>query len=150
MTIPILEGAKFIGKRSGWRLSNLEMQKIIYIAHMFHLGQQGSPLVYGYFEAWDYGPVHPDLYHYVKSFGAAPINNNLGIFDFFEDLEEGKERQLLDSAVKAFPPNSGPKLVAIAHWRNGAWKKHYAPGERNIIIPNEDILQEYVDRQNAN
>ena len=94
MTVTVLEAGKQMGRYSGWKLSNLEMQKIVYLVHMFHLGRNDRPLVYGYFEAWNLGPVHPDLYHFVKGFGARPINNNSGMFDFIEDMEAGTEMEL--------------------------------------------------------
>ena len=56
MAISVLEAAKHIGARSHWSLSNLKMQKLLYIAHMFHLGIYNKPLVCEFFEAWDYGP----------------------------------------------------------------------------------------------
>ena len=63
MAVFILEAAEHLGKQAGWSVSNLKMQKILYIAHQYHLGNYGEPLVHALFEAWDYRPVHPDLYH---------------------------------------------------------------------------------------
>ena len=146
MTVPVLEAAKFLGKKSKWRLSNLEMQKIIYLAHMMHLGSEDAPLVYGYFEAWDYGPVHPELYHYVKMFGAGPITNDLGLFDFIDSPSAGSERNALKAVLDSFPPGSGPGLVAATHWDEGAWRKLYEPEKSHIIIPNEDICEEFNAR----
>ncbi len=38
---------------------------------MFYLAQnENEPLVWGEFEAWDYGPVHPELCHKAKIFKA--------------------------------------------------------------------------------
>jgi len=134
-------------QRSGWSLSNLELQKIIYIAHMFHLGKTGEPLVSGQFEAWDYGPVHPTIYHKVKVFGASPVEN---VFHSVVDLpDESPEASTIDAAVDQLGDSKPGRLVAITHWEGGAWTKHYTPGERCIAIPNEDILQEYTDRYNA-
>ena len=60
MAVSALSAGKRLGKHSGWTLSNLAMQKLLYIAHMYHLGMyDATPLVTGHFEAWDYGPVHP-------------------------------------------------------------------------------------------
>ena len=149
MTVTVLEAGKQMGRSSSWRLSNLEMQKIVYLAHMFHLGRKGRPLVYGYFEAWDLGPVHPDLYHFVKSFGSRPINNNLGMFDFIDDMEAGTETELLDSLVRAFPPGSGPKLLRLTHSPPSAWYEVYKPDRRNLVITNDLIAKEYEDRSNG-
>ena len=65
--------AKTICELSGWRISNLPLQKMLYLSHMFHWGRVKQPLIDGRFEAWNLGPVQPDLYHKVKPYGAAPI-----------------------------------------------------------------------------
>lgn len=145
MTISILEAAKHLGKQAGWSLSNLKMQKILYIAHMYHLGNHDSPLVQGLFEAWDYGPVHPDLYHRAKVFGADPVGN---IFRSFKALEdEATEKRILDAAAEQLAGISSAQLIATTHREGGAWAKHYVPGVRGIEIPNEDILEEYRERR---
>ena len=103
---------------------------------------EGMPLVRGQFEAWDYGPVHPDLYYEVKQFGADPVQN---IFRSIPDISGDQAIKLLDDAVDQLSGNAS-RLVAITHWSEGAWAKNYVPGERGIAIPNEDILQEYRKR----
>ena len=146
MAVSALSAGKRLGERSGWTLSNLAMQKLLYIAHMFHLGKyDAKPLVSGQFEAWDYGPVHPALYHAVKQFGADPVQN---IFHSVPPIGEGTETSLLDAAVDQLS-DSTSRLVAIAHWKNGAWAKNYIPGKKGVPIPDEDIRQEYIDRQNG-
>lgn len=143
MTVSVFAAAKRLGEQSGWSLSNLEMQKLLYLAHMFHLGKHGTPLVSGQFEAWDYGPVHPELYHRAKIFGSSPVGN---VFHTVEDVSGGAEAELLDDAVKQLSHNRPGKLVAITHWEKGAWAKHYIPGARGVAIPNDDILEEYRER----
>lgn len=141
MTVPVLSAAKRLASRSGWTLSNLELQKILYLAHMFYLGRHdGEPLVPGYFEAWDYGPVHPDLYHRVKVFGADPVQN---VFHENADLEPGPERDILDEAYDKLGSVGPGGLVNATHRRGGAWDVNYTPGVRHCLIPNRDILREY-------
>jgi uncharacterized phage-associated protein len=146
MTVSAFEAAKRLGERSGWSLSNLEMQKLLYLAHMFHLGQYETPLVSGHFEAWDYGPVHPDLYHRIKIFGSSPVEN---VFHSVNTPQEGTEAQLLDNVFKHLANQRPGRLVAITHWDKGAWARHYDPGTRSAIIPNEDILDEYQERERS-
>lgn len=131
MAISIFEAAKHLGSQADWSLSNLKMQKILYIAHMYHLGiYDGSPLVRGLFEAWDYGPVHPDLYHRAKVFGADPVGN---IFRSFKDLEDdGTEKRILDAAAEQLSVISSAQLIATTHREGGAWAKHYVPGGGRI------------------
>ena len=75
MTISPIAAGAFICGESEWTTTQLAVQKILYMAHMVHLGREHGPLVHGQFEAWDYGPVHPVLYHKVKAFGARSIPN---------------------------------------------------------------------------
>ena len=110
---------------------------------MVHLGtKDGEPLITGYFEAWDLGPVHPQLYHSLKRFGADPVQD---IFQAIPSIVEGETSQLIDDVVKHLSDNT-TRLVSITHWDKGAWAKHYIPGEKGNVIPNTDILQEWKDR----
>lgn len=147
MTVSVLSAGKWLAERSGWTLSNLELQKILYIAHMFYLGRtEGEPLVRGSFEAWDYGPVHPDLYHRVKIFGSDPVED---IFHGCDELPESDERRIINEAYKVLG-NEGPgRLVNATHRKGGAWEKNYIPGVRCCPIPNDDILEEYQGLDSA-
>lgn len=144
MAVSVFAAAKRLGEQSDWSLSNLEMQKLLYLAHMFHLGKYGTPLILGYFEAWDYGPVQPDLYHRAKIYGSSPVEN---IFHSASEVPNGTEAELIDEAVKHLSHNRPGRLVAITHWDKGAWAKHYVPGARGVVIPDEDILEEYRERE---
>ena len=59
---------KFCEARS-WQISNLTLQKMLYIAQVIYLGTFDSRLFKAEFEAWDYGPVIPEVYHRFKIFG---------------------------------------------------------------------------------
>lgn len=145
MPISALSAAKRLCERSGWRLSNLEVQKLVYLAHMFCLGRTGSPLVDGHFEAWEYGPVHPDLYHRVKVFGSDPVQN---VFHTVRGLDsESTEARVLDEIGDSLAGCPSGRLVAITHWDRGAWARNYRPGARFIVIPNDDIKDEYMERE---
>lgn len=75
----------------------LTLQKIMYMAHMYNLGINNDPIVTGHFQAWDYGPVHPEVYHYVKVFGSKPIGD---IFRSIKAASKGPETDMLDEAVE--------------------------------------------------
>ncbi len=147
MTVSVFSAAKHLAERSGWSLSNLELQKLLYLAHMFYLGRAGEPLVHGQFEAWDYGPVHPDLYHKAKIFGSDSVQN---IFHSIADLPDIAERAIIDEAYASLG-NAGPgRLVNATHRKNGAWDKAYSPGVRHCVISNKDILTEYHELNGGN
>lgn len=146
MTVNVLAAAKHMAKRSNWTLSNLQLQKLIYLAHMFHLGRTGEPLVYGSFEAWDYGPVHPQLYHAVKMFGSGAVSD---VFPLTENIDGRPEAAILDEAYVALGHARPGQLVNATHKKGGAWDNNYIPGTRGCIIPNGEILGEFQRMQNA-
>lgn len=141
MSVPAMAAAKYLAKKSGWSLSNLEIQKILYIAHMFHLGRHGAPLIDERFEAWDYGPVQPGVYHKLKIFGRDPVKN---IFHGIPEVPDGSDelktlKEAFDSLHKAGPA----RLIHVTHRRGGAWERNYEPGKRNRPIPAKDMVAEF-------
>lgn len=139
MTINAFEAAKKICHLSDWTITNLKLQKILYLAHMVHLGRTGKPLISESFEAWDYGPVLPPLYHHLKIFGSSAVKDRFYYIDVLQSADEGK---LLEETWEALGNKDGWELVSIAHRPKGAWAKNYSPGA-NKIISNADILEEY-------
>ena len=138
--ISVFSAAKHLATCSDWSLSNLELQKLLYLAHMFYLGRTDKPLVHGQFEAWAYGPVHPPLYHKVKVFGSSPVEN---IFHSYSDLSKGPEKEIISEVYDALGNSGSARLVSATHRKGGAWDLNYVPGMRHCIISNEDILTEY-------
>jgi uncharacterized phage-associated protein len=59
--------------RRGKPVTNLSLQKIMYFVHGRHLLETGTPLIFGTFEAWKYGPVSVPAYDAFKGFGSKPI-----------------------------------------------------------------------------
>jgi uncharacterized phage-associated protein len=142
MTISTFEAAKKVCELSNWSVTNLKLQKILYIAHKVFLGRNnGQPLIDNNFEAWDYGPVVPELYREVKMFGNQPIKN---IFRGVEDIDGSTESALIQEACEHLLAKSAGELVAITHRDDGAWDRCYQPGVKGIVISNEQILDEYV------
>ena len=137
--------ARFICKKGGWKVSNLSLQKILYMAQLYYMGKNsGNKLVDTKFEAWDYGPVSPDLYHRAKIFGSSPVDDvffNARVFS-----SDDPRKAILDEVCDDLLKMSPGELVNITHWEKGAWAKHYVPGTRGIPIPDQDIYREYKDR----
>lgn len=151
---------KYICEKSDWTLSNLRLQKILYLAQMFYMGRHnGARLVDANFQAWDFGPVAPALYHKVKDFGARPITEiHEDIFGDYEETfpearkfrEEDPRKKTLDDICNKFLSWTPGQLVGITHWEKGAWAKYYQPGLYSISIPDADIEGEYSARQKTN
>ena len=140
MTISSFEAAYEICKLSNWTITNLKLQKILYLSHLFYLGKNKVPLFDEEFEAWLHGPVLPSLYKHVKVFGSRPITN---VFSSVSEKKDSPELLFLEEKFKELENISAWDLVVMTHLKGGAWEKHFNKENRNIKIPSQDILEEY-------
>lgn len=143
LPVSAIASARRMCERSEWTLTNLQLQKMLYLAQMMHLGIKGDRLMNGNFEAWDYGPVLPMVYGQVKMYGRGPIRGGFFGSGSVSDPERAK---MLDDAYDQLSPMTAGKLVSITHWEKGAWARNYVPGVKGIVIPDADILNEYRER----
>lgn len=143
MTTRVENAAHYLCQLSGWKLSNLQLQKMLYLADMNFVGQGRGRLVDEDFEAWDYGPVLPTLYHACKAFGPKPIPN---VFWGAEDISGTPEAEMLAIAWEKLKGQNAGRLVENTHWSGGAWAKRYVPGAKGIRISSEDMVDEYRNR----
>jgi uncharacterized phage-associated protein len=147
MAVSIESVARTLGRLSGWSLSNLELQKIAYMAEMIYLGRTGGRrLINEDFEAWDNGPVVPELYHKAKAFGSRPVRD---VFTAPELAPGTPEYQAVLDAYNLLRDRNPGQLVAMTHRRTGAWASRYTPGVKGVKIPKQLMLEEYVTRTNG-
>jgi uncharacterized phage-associated protein len=133
----ILEMAAADGKR----LTNMQMQKLVYISHGYTLAMQKEPLLYQGVYAWQYGPVIPDLYEALKQYGAGYVEEPIP--ELFEGVNPNSpEMDIIRSVWKAYGKFSGPKLSEITHRGQTPWSVVWK--ERPYgLIHNELIAQHY-------
>ena len=137
------QAAKTICSLSDWKISNLPLEKILYLSQMFCLGKHNRPLIDGNFEAWDYGPVQPEVYHRVKPYGSGAVPD---IFPTDLFPEDSDDYRIVDEVCRQTKNMKPGQLVAITHQDGGAWAQYYQPNVRGIVIPNEAIKDEYARR----
>jgi uncharacterized phage-associated protein len=119
-----------VAAKSEYRITNLSLQKLLYFSHGAYLLKTGGPLVSGYFEAWQFGPVHPTAYGAFKAAGDKPIEFRASGFDpvtrvprEFPPIEDINARQTVDRVVEAYGGLSPGRLVDLSHAVNSPW--HY-------------------------
>lgn len=140
MTITSFTAAQKVCDLSGWTITNLKLQKIIYLCHLSYLGEKKKPLVDEEFEAWYYGPVLPLLYDKMKVFSNRPITD---IFFNVHTDESSPEIAFIREKYRDISSRSAWDLVLMTHLKGGAWEKHFDEDQRHKKIPNFDILEEY-------
>lgn len=132
----------------GLRLTNMSLNKIAYFAHAASLAYYGRPLVDSPFEAWQYGPVHPQLYRQLKRFKDQPITGLLTRIDLdtgrdvpFEVRLDPEDRDLVDRITAFYGAMPAGRLVEISHEPGAPWDQVWAAGEKGarpgMIISDE-------------
>ena len=69
------------------------MQKILYFIQAEFLVSENEPCFYEEIEAWNFGPVVPEVYHVYKIFGGS----NIYIRNFNKDKILQKDRELIEA-----------------------------------------------------
>jgi uncharacterized phage-associated protein len=120
-------------------LSNLHLQKVIYFAYGNYLRQFQRRLIVNRFEAWDHGPVIPELYHALKKFGDEDITGRATRFDFeTRDFIEVRDEfhdslnSFLAEMLLFYGRMDPWELVKLSHQPGGAWARTIAGAENHV------------------
>ncbi|MBV9140098.1 MAG: SocA family protein [Pseudonocardiales bacterium] len=119
-------------------LSNLKLQKLLYYAQGHHLARTGKPLFRETIEAWSHGPVVPEVYRAFKDFGSSDIR--LPDSDtFMWDQIDAEATDLLILIWNTYGEFAAWRLRNMAH-DEAPWKANFKPREKNLEIPQQDML----------
>lgn len=143
-----------LAKNEDKKLTQMQIQKLVYICHGYSLAVFDKPLISDEIQAWQYGPIIPELYQEFKVFGKSPINilaKNFEINDNFEiiqkiprvELNDSRTKELIQAVWDKYKGYSGPNLSDLTHRDNTPWAKTYVPGFSNLLIDNEIIKEHY-------
>lgn len=115
-------------------ISNLQLQKILYYIQKDYL-LRNSIAFSDNIEAWQFGPVVPNVYYRFCGFGAMPITNT------YEDTNISfGDSQIIDAIVEEKRALDPWVMVEETHKKNGAWDQIYRNGLGNRdVIPCELI-----------
>ena len=128
----VFKVAKVFCEKRNWSATNLEIQKLLYIAQVFSLGLRDKPLFKDTIEAWRYGPVVRSVYDRFKMYGSMHIPERS-----FDDISGHKcsdeEYEFVSGIAEATKDLHDWQLVGLTHRDGTAWKKRYTPFMSNEI-----------------
>jgi uncharacterized phage-associated protein len=138
----------------GISVTNLALQKLLFFAHAISLTERKVALVSGYFEAWQYGPVHPTVYEAFKAAGGDAIDFRAEALDPvtrarkpLQSLNDSATREICDRVMIQFGRMSAGRLVDITHAEGGPWH-HVVSSAKNganigLRIPDQVIAERH-------
>jgi uncharacterized phage-associated protein len=133
--------------KDGRALTNMQLQKLVYFAHGWSLALLGEPLVADEVQAWEFGPVMPELYRSLARWGSGPVREpthakakgGLG----------GEEDELLEEIYKGYAGRSAYQLSSLTHLKGSPWEQVFEPEQRGKVIPNTLMAEYFSERADA-
>ena len=117
-------------------VSNLKLQKLLYFIQAEFLVAKGERCFKEKIEAWDFGPVVPEVYKKYQMYGGANI-------PVFKTLEYGyispDDKKLIDGILDECAPYSAAALVEITQ-NQRPWKVAYYGDDKEV---RPDLIKEY-------
>jgi uncharacterized phage-associated protein len=139
-------------------LTQMQLQKLVYIAHGWNLAINGQPLTYDSPEAWDYGPVYKELRRALRHYGSDAVTKDIKYDDYvpgcFEDASEQDaraelspgEQAVIDRVYRDYSKYHAFQLSALTHKRGTPWTTVYQDGSGKFReIPAEMIRGHFVE-----
>lgn len=129
-----------LAERDGKKLTNMKLQKLVYIAHGYYLVATGQPLISDSVKAWQWGPVIIDLYEALKRYGSGNVSNPVPAPA--EQLSQ-LAIAVIELVWKAYGKFTGFQLSAITHKPNSPWSETWENWGHYDTISNDLIAQYY-------
>lgn len=120
-------------------MTNMKLQKMLYYMQGFHLAYFDTPLFDESIEAWQYGPVVPQVYNHYKSHGSLGITCNTSNVISLEPKEEA----LFNEVYRVYSAYSATGLMNMTH-KESPWKTTPV-GSGNVI--SKDKLKAFFKKR---
>lgn len=140
------------GQQVGRPVTNLALQKLLYFAHALFLVERKQPLVSGYFEAWQYGPVHPTVYQAFKgaedqpiTFLATAMNALTGERTRLPNPTDPEIVQHIRRVMMSYGRLTPGRLVDISHAKDAPWHFIVESAKHTVAIGlriSDDVIKE--------
>lgn len=139
-------------ERDGRSMSIMSLLKLVYIAHGWHLEMKGSPLISNRIEAWQYGPVIPDVYNSFRRQGI----HVTGTVQAANAPLLTDDEHLLEQVYNIYGHLSAFKLSELTHVSGGPWDiatkmgGNYAPIHDDLIKKHYEMKRLKAEKQAEN
>lgn len=116
-------------------ITNLQLQRILYFVQKDFL-ERDSRAFSDDMEAWDFGPVVPNVYFHFCGFGAMSISISRGAAPNLTS-----DKNIIDSIVETKRSLTPWEATKETHKTTGAWSKVYDNGKGSQHIIPVDLIK---------
>jgi len=139
-------------------LTQMQLQKLVYIAHGWNLAINDRALTKDHPIAWDFGPVYPDLWKALRRYGSSLVTKKIKIGDFdigatgrqAKKISTGSlekaETDVVNKVFEVYGKFHAFQLSAITHAEGTPWDKVFIKnGAKNSVIPDNLIKEHFYE-----
>ena len=133
---------------AGKKLTPMQLIKLVYLANGWSLAFLGRPLINEDVQAWQYGPVIPNVYRAFNRYGSAPITDYAK--QMFTDLAypadlDEDEKKVVHAVVNSYGHIHAFQLSAKMHEPGTPWTKTFNEKGPYSVIPPSLIKEHFVE-----
>lgn len=111
-----------IANENSIAMTNLKLQKLVYIAHGYMLAINGEPLIHEAPQAWKYGPVIHSVYRQFSTHGSEKISIDVENLKQLKNIQlNTDEENIIKEVIKAYGDDTAIDLVNLTHERETPW-----------------------------
>ncbi len=131
----VFDLAEYIINYPDIHIDNLKLQKLLFYCQAVSLVINDKPIFNNRIEAWDYGPVVPEVYYKYRN-GDIEIEKSEGLVKVEDD-----DLKMTDLALDHYGSMTGGKLIQLTHSEK-PWQNAYKQG-RNTEITQKSMKDFY-------
>jgi uncharacterized phage-associated protein len=131
----------------------LALQKLLFFSDGVNYALNGEQMICEEVQAWQHGPVYPDIYQKYKKYGYKPIDNVINsTHGCMLSLVSNEELKALNLVIRTFGLYSPKVLEKISHsqspWVNK--REGYDEKDSSCELIREDSIKEYFIKNELN
>lgn len=124
------------------QLTNMQLQKLVYIAQGYSLAINDSPLYFHNTHAWQWGPVIPKLYKSLQKYGSGTVTEFLETSDKVE--ADSQDEEIIRAVYENYGDYTGSQLSALTHKPETPWSDTWKEKQFSIIDLN--LIEKHYKR----
>ena len=117
----IFDVARYILQKEN-KMTAMKLQKLCYYSQAWNSVWEERPLFSNVFQAWENGPVSPDLYHWHKGQFTVEKNNALDLY--CDNNITSEEIESIDCVLRDYKKYTAQQLSDLTH-QEKPWKETY-------------------------
>jgi Uncharacterized phage-associated protein len=138
--------------QEGRALTPMQLLKLVYIAHGWHLGYTGDALISDEVQAWRHGPVIKALYDRLRQFGGGAVRGLVtnGPFGGLPPAVGPEVVPMLEGVWRNYSRFSGMELSDMTHRPDTPWSIawHLQGGKQTLFAPiDNELIRDHYRRK---